>query len=396
MALETSLGIREIAAASLAVVAVIVVTAAGCANSGSTTDVGAGSCDAPFKYCNNVCVDTSADPDNCGGCGKSCKNGQICTQGKCGTSCPQGEQACTDDAGATLCVNVRNDNQHCGNCHSACGAGQFCANGACSDGCVQGQTKCVGEAGAAYCANLKTDGHNCGTCGNACGPQQVCNNGSCTSECDSDQTLCSPDAGAPSYCANLQTDNANCGACGTTCGVLEMCINGACTSACNPSQTKCLPDGGQPYCANLQSDASNCGMCGNVCPQNLPVCIGGVCSSSSGCLQGGKNPPAQCTAGNDPQTSSPYVVCSADCNQIWISCVNANGGTYHATEICNQFGYSTLAKYGGNYGDQCGYGPNKTDSCSSPGQETFSNGGSCGSDQYGQKLCVTVMWLCTK
>jgi hypothetical protein len=176
---------------------------------------------------------------------------------------------------------------------------------------------------------------------------------------------------------------------------MQMCVAGVCVAQCAQGQLLCQTDAGQPYCVDAQTDNANCGSCGHVCPVSAPVCAGGVCTTSGGCLQGGKNPPAQCTNGTDPQTASPYVVCSADCSSIWISCANNQGGTYHAQEICNQFGYSTLAQYGGNCGDVCGYCQANT-SCSAHGTEKFDNGGNCGTDQNGIKLCITVMWQCTK
>jgi hypothetical protein len=142
---------------------------------------------------------------------------------------------------------------------------------------------------------------------------------------------------------------------------------------------------------NTGSDANNCGGCGKPCPMATPYCANGVCVN--GCLNGGKNPPSACTTGTDPQTSDPYTVCSADCNSIWISCSNGNGGNYHATEICKSYGYNTLAKYGGNCGSVCGYCDNST--CKAPGKQTFDMGGSCGMDANGQILCITVTWLCT-
>jgi hypothetical protein len=383
--------VRRVAAAALAT---IVVAAAGCAKgTDSSTDLDAGLCDAPMMLCSGNCIDPEADQDNCGKCGKSCSPGTVCAAGKCTFPCPANEQPCSSgDSGPQFCVNLKTDNAHCGRCSTACGSGQFCVNGACSNACVQGQTKCTSGAGTPYCANVQTDGANCGTCGNACPSQQVCAGGVCNSTCTPDQTMCTPDAGGAAYCANVQTDNTNCGNCGKRCGVLESCVNGACVNACAPNQTKCSVDAGQPYCANTQTDASNCGSCGSVCPQSMPVCYGGQCSSASGCLQGGLNPPLPCTTGNDPQTNAPWVVCTADCNQIWIS---ANtGGTYHATEICNNLGYSTLAQHGGTCGHVCSYC--QAGSCSSPGLKQFDNGGlSCGVDQWGQKLCTTVIWTCT-
>jgi hypothetical protein len=109
------------------------------------------------------------------------------------------------------------------------------------------------------------------------------------------------------------------------------------------------------------------------------------------------NTPSACTTGSDPFTSAPWVVCSASDTEIWLSHnTGGNGGVYHAQYICQQLGYPTLAQYGGTCSNVCGY-CQSTSSCSAPGNRSFDGGGtSCGSDAYGQKLCYTVMWRCTR
>ena len=142
--------------------------------------------------------------------------------------------------------------------------------------------------------------------------------------------------------------------------------------------------------ANLAFDPKNCGACGNVCPMNMPGCNMGVCAM--GCLNG-MLPPPVCTAGVDPETQSKYVLCQADCNQAWIS---ANtGGNYHAQQICQLYGYSTLGRYGGTCGNVCGYCQAQT-SCMATGNQNFDGGGTCGQDQFGPIICFTVMWQCLR
>ncbi|MCA9698243.1 MAG: DUF4215 domain-containing protein, partial [Myxococcales bacterium] len=106
--------------------------------------------------------------------------------------------------------------------------------------------------------------------------------------------------------------------------------------------------------------------------------------------------PAVCTTGNDPGTNSPWVVCSADANQAWIS---ANtGGNFHPIVICQSLGYNTVGQWGGTCGNVCGYCQGAT-SCMNTGSMQFDFGnwngsGNCGADAMGPIICNTVHWTC--
>ncbi len=41
---------------------------------------------APLTACAGSCIDTTSDPDNCGGCGTTCTSGKVCTASAC--ACP--------------------------------------------------------------------------------------------------------------------------------------------------------------------------------------------------------------------------------------------------------------------------------------------------------------------
>jgi len=132
-------------------------------------------CTAPLTECDGTCVDTRANPNNCGSCGNACTAGQSCMNGACTAmmrTCADGE---TDCGGA--CVNTTRDATNCGSCGNACGAGQMCIGGACMTPatCPMGQTDCGGT-----CLDTNTDPGNCGRCGNACPAGQRCVLGRCT------------------------------------------------------------------------------------------------------------------------------------------------------------------------------------------------------------------------
>ena len=101
--------------------------------------------------------------------------------------------------------------------------------------------------------------------------------------------------------------------------------------------------------------------------------------------------PSPCQTGTDPETNSPWVVCLATASRAWIA---ANtGGTYHATQICNNLGYASVNRFGGTCGTVCGYCG--SGSCSANGNEIYDGGGNQGSDAFGLKLANTVHWECT-
>jgi hypothetical protein len=73
-------------------------------------------------------VVTDYDVRNCGGCGKSCSEGQVCEKGTC-------QQACSDGANTLCsggCVNVGSDPRNCGACGRECAQGQRCSLGSCA------------------------------------------------------------------------------------------------------------------------------------------------------------------------------------------------------------------------------------------------------------------------
>jgi len=208
-------------------VALAMVSSTGCSSGTSNNPDATAPCTSS-TLCSGVCVDTQTDNANCGVCGTACTNGEVCSQGKCATTCGGGTALC-----GSTCVDTKNDPQHCGGCNTTCTTGEVCTNGACGTTCGSAQTFCGGDGGPAYCASTQTDNSNCGACGVTCAAGESCQSGACKDACVASdggvETLCTPDAGAP-YCANLATDNANCGTCGVSC-TTGSCTSGKCVSA---------------------------------------------------------------------------------------------------------------------------------------------------------------------
>lgn len=127
-------------------------------------------CEAGSARCGGVCVPIDADPQNCGGCGVVCANGQVCYQASCGEGCPSGLDACLG-----TCVDIATDILHCGGCGEACPAGAACEAGECTCG---SDTLCGIE-----CVDLSQSLSHCGTCDQPCDPAGNCVEGECTGPC---------------------------------------------------------------------------------------------------------------------------------------------------------------------------------------------------------------------
>jgi streptogramin lyase len=199
------------------------------------------------------------DIANCGACKMACAGGQLCTAGKCVTSCAADQTNCKD-----TCVNLLNDPRDCGACGTACDPGKLCSAGMCAADCAKGWTDCTGT-----CQNLAGDAANCGKCGNACAPGHMCLMGACVLDCGNGKSACGDS------CVDLQTDPANCGKCANACPNGNACVAGSCQLLCNMPLLVC----GQA-CIDPRYDPANCGKCGNACAavkNGAPGCSMGKC-----------------------------------------------------------------------------------------------------------------------
>jgi hypothetical protein len=111
----------------------------GAAGSGGTGPGGA--CPSYQSRCNGACIPTSADPDNCGGCGVKCTGAQVCSGGACATDCLPSLDACKGS-----CVDRQSDSQNCGTCGTICPTGKGCVKGGCETAVAvgPGPTTCAG------------------------------------------------------------------------------------------------------------------------------------------------------------------------------------------------------------------------------------------------------------
>jgi alpha-tubulin suppressor-like RCC1 family protein len=147
-------------------------------------------CPGPIAYCNGQCVDTTADPDNCGGCNVPCAGGACCS----------GE-----------CKDTTADPANCGGCNNLCFAGEQCMASMCR--CAG--TLCAAPGPTQICTNLMSDPKNCLQCGHICPRGAVCSSSGCI--CPAGLTECR------GGCVDLQFDNNNCGRCGVRCRATPPC-----------------------------------------------------------------------------------------------------------------------------------------------------------------------------
>jgi hypothetical protein len=112
-------------------------------------------CAPPLVACQVACVDTAADPANCGGCGQACTATQRCDAGRCFTPCTgAGRLSCNDG-----CVDTRSDRRNCGGCGQACTATQVCSNGACAaDPCTAASdcVHCIQNPACGWCVGTNS------------------------------------------------------------------------------------------------------------------------------------------------------------------------------------------------------------------------------------------------
>ncbi len=194
-----------------------------------------------MKCCNMRCVDTGADANNCGACGKSCAAANAsgtCAAGQCGPpACDPGWGDCDGNPANGCEANLHVDPMNCTACGTTCAlknAINACADGCYVAACMFGFDDCNGDASDGCELSVLSDPNNCGGCGQSCTKvphaTAACTNGNCVlGKCDAGYANC--DGIAANGCeVNLLSDANNCSACGMACPMnLPNCGNGTCT-----------------------------------------------------------------------------------------------------------------------------------------------------------------------
>ncbi len=229
-------------------------------------------CASGTTNCGGRCVDTSSDPNHCGGCGIVCSTGpgttmNTCMEGVCVPTCATGYGSCDRNA-ANGCEVPITTVERCGG---------RCLRVADGQGCVD------------YGRGSYGPGLECGAVG-----QVVCPSASGMPPCQTGltmtrgpgSTICCA-AGATNCggaCATTSTDRNNCGACGTICATgpgttTNTCMGGVCRPACASGFADCDGDPANGCEARLDS-VTHCGRCGNRCAAMDQACTGAGTSFS--------------------------------------------------------------------------------------------------------------------
>jgi hypothetical protein len=132
-------------------------------------------CDDGGTSCEGGCVDTTGDPNNCGGCGVVCMNGEACNASLCTCSgascngCCAGDAGCLGGDSGTACGTN-------GMACVACGDSGTCNGGVCGE-CAPGSIDSVACGG--MCASQSRTCDNTGHWGpyGACQGSGVCDAG---------------------------------------------------------------------------------------------------------------------------------------------------------------------------------------------------------------------------
>lgn len=342
-------------------------------------------------------VDTAADRDNCGACGRRCEDDDICNNGRCGlANCPDLTADCDEDDANGCETDLRGNLENCGGCGKVCAlehADATCSAGACEIASCSGEhADCDGDAANGCETNTASDADHCGVCRHACSTEHGsprCEQGVCALDCDEDWGDCDgdPDNGCES---GLLEDEQNCGECRHPCTNPNgdtRCEQGECSPECGAGYLDCDGLAGNGCETDIGSSPEHCGACGAAC--NLihaaALCLGGECAIShcdedwadcdgdpeTGCEVGTTNDPEHCGGCHRPCSShhgAPACAagtCEIECASGYADC-NQDSALGPLSDGC-EADLSRSVLHCGACGEACDAASDATPNCSAEG-----------------------------
>ena len=131
--------------------------------------------------CKPKCNGKHCGDDGCSGkCPPGCKDGELCSAGKCvnnkcsgDTDCANFGQGYTCKAGKCVCTSPCGPGDCGKRCGENCGKGKTCMHGT----CVKNKCQCETDWKGPYCDQKDT---KCGPCAQGCSSRGICTDGACT------------------------------------------------------------------------------------------------------------------------------------------------------------------------------------------------------------------------
>jgi len=216
---------------------------------------GASCAKAGFVVCGQECVDTSADPEHCGGCEGACGIGGVCADGECATVEDCRQEGCVGltvcDEGTGRCVRGCSGNGQCGT------EGSFCDGTSRSCACDPDRHACDGVCAASD--DVATCGDRCSPCPSDPNGATTCEAGACGLTCAPDHLLCD---GACAACPTEAVDGVMCDG--------GACVASACTGRAHVCEGACVSDDDVATCGD------RCAPCPDD-PRGEASCTRGTC-----------------------------------------------------------------------------------------------------------------------
>jgi len=260
-------------------------------------------CPTGESCCDGACVNTVANVDNCGSCGKKCTmtgGTAKCVSGTCAVATCDGLKGDCDGSFANFCeADLSSRVETCGTCSNKCpfvaNGTAKCTAGKCGATCETNFADCDGDPFNGCEAALKLDSKNCGACGAACTVSgTACSGGVCRiAVCPAGKKDC--DLNVDTGCeTDITTSTSHCGDCNNPCVFSNgagTCSSGVCTvTSCNTGYADCDMVGSNGCESRPATDANNCGACGTKCTYANATgsCTSGTCGLGT-CLTGFAN-----------------------------------------------------------------------------------------------------------